>query len=155
MAAIMYFDRLDKLSPARGFASGTDLVDIEFHVSKNKNPRILDQVFLIMTDDKGMRDVVELEFKQPAADTAYNIYRVSLRQPVRLISGKTTLQLMTLAPGTSDYRLSSEFTIDLKATNFEITRQIYLTQALGAQVQSYYTEIVELFQQLVKIEKGE
>jgi len=122
MAAIMYFDRLDKLNPARGFASGTDLVDIEFHVSKNKNPRILDQVFLIMTDDKGMRDVVELEFKQPAADTAYNIYRVSLRQPVRLISGKTTLQLMTLAPGTSDYRLSSEFTIDLKATNFEITR---------------------------------
>lgn len=155
MAAIMYFDRLDKLSPARGFASGTDLVDIEFHVSKNKNPRILDQVFLIMTDDKGMRDVVELEFKRPAADAAYNIYRVSLRQPVRLISGKTTLQLMTLTPGTSDYRLSSEFTIDLTTTNFEITRQIYLTQALGAQVQSYYTEIVELFQQLVKIEKGE
>ena len=155
MAAIMHFDRLNKLTPARGFTSGTDLADIEFHVLKNKTPGVIDQVFLIMTDDKGMRDVVELEYKQPAADTAYNVYRVSLRQPVRLESGKITLQLMSLAPGSADYKLSSEFTVELTATNYEIARQIYLTEALGAKVHSYYTEIVELFQQLMKIEKGE
>lgn len=155
MAAIMYFERLGKLKPEKGFATGTDLADIEFYVAKNKNPRITDQVFLIMTDDKGMRDVVELEYKGPAANPTYNIYKVSLRQPVRLVSGMITLQLMALAPGSSDYNLSTEFSISLTAEHYEIARQIYLTKALGAQVQGYYTEIVELFQQLIRIEKGE
>lgn len=153
MAAILYFEKLGSLRPAKGFASGTDLADIEFYVAKKSHVR--EQVFLIMTDDKGMRDVVELEYKQPAANPVYDIYIVSLRQPVRLISGMITLQLMALVPGSSDYRLSTEFTISLTASHYEIARQIYLTKALGAQVQSYYTEIVELFQQLIRIEKGE
>lgn len=158
MTAKIYYDRLGNLLVGKGVSAHVDLGEIEFHVANThtSNKHKPNQVFLIMTDNKGMRDIIELEYKRASNDPLYRIYAPSLQQSVRIKDGSTTLQLMELVPGSAEYATSNELSLSLSIEHYEMTRQIYLAEALGARVQGYYTQIVDLFQQLKEhIEKGE
>ena len=52
---------------------------------------------------------------------------------------------MELVPGSAEYATSNELSLSLSIEHYEMTRQIYLAEALGARVQGYYTQIVDLF----------
>lgn len=157
MTAKIYYDRLGKLLFGKGTSMTVDLGDLEFYVANghtsNKRPN---QVYLIMTDTRGMRDIIELEYKGVANDPVYRVYAPALRHHVRIRDGKTTVKLMELVPGSDEYALSTDLSLTLLIDQYELTRQVYLTEALGTKVKAYYSRIVDLFQQLKEdIEKGE
>lgn len=157
MTAKVYYDRLGRLLLGKGTSMTVDLGDLEFYVAKghtsNQKPN---QVYLIMTDIQGMRDIIELEYKGVANDPVYRVYAPALRHHVRVKNGSTQLQLMELVPGSDEYTLSTILQLTVTTDQYELTRQVYLTEALGTKVKEYYSRIVDLFQQLKEdIEKGE
>lgn len=153
MAAIMFMEQNHHLHLEKGFSSKEDLGNIEVYVyHKIGMPRR--QVFLIMEDQQGMREVIELEQKGIKEGYPYRIYAPSLNQSVRLQSGIVTLKIMLLTIGSTEYFMSNPITLTLTTSHYNLTRQVYLSQELGAKVHGYYSKIVELFEQLI-VEKGE
>ena len=108
-----------------------------------------------MQDTQGLYEIVELEYIRPDnSGYPYKIYKVSLRQSIRLSRGQVRIKLMTLDVDTAQYTLSEELPVCLSTEHYNLTRQVYLAEELGSKVQTYYEKIVTLFELLMN-EKGE
>lgn len=153
MAAAIYLEKNNVLELKKGTSSTQELGELTFYVY-SKIGELPKQVFLIMKDNQGMREIIELDYKGVDATRPYKLYKPGLRQSVRVTSGTVTMQIMVLIAGTDDYFLSTPLTVNVTTEQYNLTRQVYLTQELGSRVQGYYEEIVKLFKQLI-IEKGD
>lgn len=156
MTASIYLEKNGLLRLGEGFPlSKQDIGDINFFVhSENCKNR---QIFLMLKDEQGLHEVVEL--KQIGVSNngkPYKVYRISLKQKLRLTTNRVTLSLFLLEISTSNYETSNN-TLDLNLTTdrFNLHREIYLTQDLGIKVKGYYEKIVTLLEQLIIDEKGD
>lgn len=148
MVHSIYFDTDNKLRLGQGFPlNGQDLGEINFHINARRGEPTK-QVFLIMTDQQGLHEIIELKYQCADPRGGYKIYRTSLNQSVRLTSGIMKLQIMTLVVGEDMYDLSNELTVSLTTEHYNITRQVYLAAELGSKVQGYFEQIVNILTQL-------
>lgn len=107
-----------------------------------------------MQDEQRLLEIIELNFDRVDKGYPYKIYKVSLRQSVRLSEGMVHIKLMTLDLDTAQYTVSNDIPVYLTTQHYNLTRQVYLAEELGSKVQGYYEKIVTLFEQLIN-EKGE
>lgn len=144
----IYFDTDNKLRLSQGFPlNGQDLGEINFHINTRRGEPTK-QVFLIMTDAQGLREIIELVYQCVDSNGKYKIYRTSLNQKVRLTSGIIKLQIMLLTPEKETCELSNELTLSLTTERYNLTRQVYLAADLGSKVQGYFEQIVNILTQL-------
>lgn len=157
VAASIYLEKDGVLRLSKGFPLiNQDIGDINFFVYAKG--RVNRQVFLILKDEQGLHEVVELKQIGVASDgRPYKVYRISLKQKLRLTTQRVSLSLFLLEIGTSNYEVSENtLTLSLTTDRFNLHREIYLSQELGSKVQCYYEKIVTLLEQLTTIdEKGD
>lgn len=66
-----------------------------------------------MQDAQGLLEIIELTFDRVDKGYPYKIYKVSLRQSVRLSEGSVHIKLMTLNLDTAEYKVSNELPVYL------------------------------------------
>lgn len=111
MTASIYLETGGRLKLAKGFPRGQDLGEIEFYVHSVHGEH--KQVFLIMRDEQGLLEIIELNFDRVDKGYPYKIYKVSLRQSVRLSEGMVHIKLMTLDLDTAQYTVSNDIPVYL------------------------------------------
>lgn len=153
MSAIIYLEKTGNFLFASGFPSTIDISDVNFYVYSTAGEKSK-QVFLIMEDMQGMRDIIELKYKGVANSRPYKIYSLALDQSLRLEPGRADISLMVLYPNDNDYILTNKLPVSFTTEHYELKRQITIAAELGSKVEGYYKEIVGLFERLIN-EKGE
>lgn len=153
MSAIVYLEKTNHLTLAPNFSAIVDMSEIEFYIYSTPGEKSK-QVFLIMEDKLGMRDIIELKYKGVANKRPYKIYTLSLNQSLRLEPGRADISLMILYPNEDDYLLTNKLPVSFTTDHYQLARQVAIASELGAKVEGYYKEIVNLFERLIN-EKGE
>ena len=155
--ASIYFEKTGSLQFGRAFSliKTHDIGDIDFFVYQ-KNPA-KKQVFLVLEDEQGLRDIVELQKIGVASENKpYKVYRISLRQKLRLTTSKVKLSMFILEAGSDEYQASkNSLSLSITTDRFNLHREIFLSQELGAKTKLYYEKIVTLLEQLEIDEKGD
>ena len=117
MSAIVYLEKTNHLTLAPGFPAVIDMSDIEFYVYSTPGEKSK-QVFLIMEDKLGMRDIIELKYKGVANKRPYKIYALSLNQSLRLEPGRADISLMILYPNEDDYLLTNKLPVSFTTDHY-------------------------------------
>ncbi len=156
MITTIYLDRSGSLQLGPGFplTQPQDISEIEFYVASKMNEQ--KQIFLILEDEQGLRDIVELQYVGMSPDgRPFKRYRIAPDCKLRLTTSQVTLTLFTLTIGTMDYHLSNSIKVLLTTSHYNLSREIYIAAELGSKVQYYYEKIIFTLEQLAKNEKGE
>lgn len=126
-----------------------DIGQINFYVS-NKIYSNRTQVFLIMKDSTGVYDIVEL-VKVASKNTGVDIlFRLALEQPIRIKDDNVELSLLLLDGLRGTYKMSTPYKMFIFTKNYNIARQVYISQQVGATVQEYYNRIISLAEKLLE-----
>lgn len=117
-----------------------DIGEMNFYISSSM---ALDaQVFLILKSEKGLIEIVELN--RIGSQGSNILYKLSLNQKFRISKERVALKLLVLYPKDGTYKLSSEYIVDVSTEHYELARQVYIAQCVGATIQSTYAKILAL-----------
>lgn len=159
MAANFVFESPSKIRTTNFSPSTTyDVSELNFYISTKFGSN--HQVFLILKNQKGIYDIVELA--KTGASTGLNIlYKLPINQSLRVNKELVQVSLLILnSDGT--YYLSDSVKAFISTENYMLARQVYIAQEVGRTVQDYYTRTVataektqELYNNLLdKMERG-
>lgn len=124
-----------------------DIGELNFYVSSNTPST--HQVFLILTDQKKMVEIIEL---QKVGTQGNNIlYKVPLNQTLRIKDGQVLLSIMILDGEHGTYDISSKYAVNITIKQYELARQVYIVQNINAQTQSAYAKILAMTEENRKI----
>lgn len=146
--------KINKLQLGRGVSltDGYALEALRFHIPQSCVPEGT-SVFLIMRQDSGARDVVELtRVGSQKLNYNYIIYAMSAIQPIKIHSGTIELSIMYLDKN-NIATCTESLAVKLNITNYQFSHQIALLRKSNILVSEYYEKIVQLLKTL--IEKGE
>lgn len=117
-----------------------DIGELNFYVSSNTPST--HQVFLILTDQKKMVEIIEL---QKVGTQGNNIlYKVPLNQTLRIKDGQVLVSIMILDGKNGTYDISSKYAVNIIVKQYELARQVYIAQQINAQTQSAYAKILAM-----------
>lgn len=151
---IFYEPKTNKLQFNRGVSLTADysFEDLHFNIPQQCVPEGT-SVFLIMRQQSGARDVIELT-RSGSIKASYNymIYSAPVTQAVKIKSGPAMIALMLL--DANDVAIVTEYLgINLDILKYQFTHQIALLRNTNIAVTEHYEKIVQLLMNL--IEKGE
>lgn len=132
-------------------STGQDIGEIE--ISIPQRPEEIRQVFLILEDEQGLIEILEFQKDSLEKTRPNTVYKPDLEIPIRMANKNIKGKILVINPQNSTYILSNEFSAKLISKNFELARQTHLVKSLGIKIQTYYENIMNVFQQL--IEKGD
>lgn len=152
--SIFFEPKTNKLQFNRGVSlmNSYSLEELKIHIPRQCVPEKT-SVFLIMRQNSGARDVVELTRSGSLKSTYdYVIYSIAATQTVKIHSGEADISIMFL----DEHNIASitdELGIQLDIIKYQFTHQIALLRNVNISVTEHYEKIVQLLMKL--IEKGE
>ena len=98
-------------------------------------------IFLVLKNSQNLYEIVELtKFKR---DKNHIVYQIAANQNLRVSNDLMTLAILILnSNGTHSF--SNELQLNLTTNNYVLTRQVFIAQQVGAQVQDHYKKILAL-----------
>lgn len=99
------------------------------------------QIFLMLKNSQNLYEIVELtKFKR---DKNHMVYQIAANQSLRVSNDLMTLAILILdSNGTHSF--SNEVQLNLTTNNYVLTRQVFIAQQVGVQVQDHYKKILAL-----------
>lgn len=142
-----------RLSP-KGLSTITyyDISELQFFLSK-KVCQMAMQVYLIMQNEKGVYEIVELVWKQGNTASLTQLFEPTLNQPIRFQHEPVTIQLLILYNGDGTYKVTNTVKLKLSTKNYEIARQVYIVKEVENKLQDCYSKILAFNEAM--IEKGD
>lgn len=129
-------------------AAQYQIESLNFHVSTKFGSRI--QVFMILKDEDGMLEIVELA-KAGAINSTMVPYKLPINQKIRIGNEKVALSILVIDNESGISYTSPATRIHILTNNYTIARQVYIAQEVGAKVQDCYAKILALTE---KMERG-
>ena len=117
-----------------------NLEDLSFWVDKKTCSAGI-QVFLQITDSRGLKDIVELA--RNSLNDNYAIYKVPINQKLRIQKDKVSVNLIIFYTGNNLYNFSTPCQLLLKSDNYEMTRQIHLASEISTRIELLYAKIMQ------------
>ena len=135
-----------------------DIGELNFYVSVKFGSNF--QVFLILKNQKGIYDIVELT--KTNTSTGLNVlYKLPINQTLRVNKELVEASLLVLN-NDGTYNLSNAIKVFVSTENYALARQVYIAQEVGKSVQDCYSKVLLLTEKneemhkdfLVKTERG-
>lgn len=117
-----------------------NLEDLAFWIDKKTCAAGI-QLFLQITDSKGLKDIVELV--RSSLNDTYAIYKVPVNQKLRLKKDRVSVNLIIFYTSNNLYSFSSPCQLSLSCDNYEMTRQIHLASEISSKVELLYAKIMQ------------
>lgn len=136
--------------------SDYNIEDINFYIPTIKSNGY--QIFLVLKNNKNLYEIIEL-IKMKEGSSANNIlYKVPLKQFLRVNNEPVTLSLMLINNYTGEYIYSSSLVVNILTDNFRLAQQVFVAQQVNRQVQDLYLKTVNLVNKIENLynqKKGE
>ena len=159
MSANFIFESPTKMRATNVSPSITyDIGELNFYVSVKFGSNF--QVFLILKNQKGIYDIVELT--KTNTSTGLNVlYKLPINQTLRVNKELVEASLLVLN-NDGTYNLSNAIKVFVSTENYALARQVYIAQEVGKSVQDCYSKVLLLTEKneemhkdfLVKTERG-
>lgn len=159
MSANFIFESPTKIRTTNFSPSITyDIGELNFYVSVKFGSNF--QVFLILKNQKGIYDIVELT--KTNTSTGLNVlYKLPINQTLRVNKELVEASLLVLN-NDGTYNLSNAIKVFVSTENYALARQVYIAQEVGKSVQDCYSKVLLLTEKneemhkdfLVKTERG-
>lgn len=159
MSANFIFESPTKMRTTNFSPSITyDIGELNFYVSVKFGSNF--QVFLILKNQKGIYDIVELT--KTNTSTGLNVlYKLPINQTLRVNKELVEASLLVLN-NDGTYNLSNAIKVFVSTENYALARQVYIAQEVGKSVQDCYSKVLLLTEKneemhkdfLVKTERG-
>lgn len=119
-----------------------NIEEINFYIPVKKARD--NQVFIIMKNSKNLYEIVELIHLKEGSTSTNMLYKVPLKQALRINNESVNFNLMLINIDTGEYTYSSSFTINMQTDTFRMAQQVFTAQQVNRQVQEYYVKTLEL-----------
>lgn len=119
-----------------------NIEEINFYIPVKKAKD--NQVFIIMKNSKNLYEIVELIHLKEGSTSTNMLYKVPLKQALRINNESVNFNLMLINIDTGEYTYSSSFTINMQTDTFRMAQQVFTAQQVNRQVQEYYVKTLEL-----------
>lgn len=141
MAANFVFESPTKMRTTNFSPSITyDIGELNFYVSVKFGSNF--QVFLILKNQKGIYDIVELT--KTNTSTGLNVlYKLPINQTLRVNKELVEASLLVLN-NDGTYNLSNAIKVFVSTENYALARQVYIAQEVGKSVQDCYSKVLLL-----------
>ena len=159
MSANFIFESPTKMRTTNFSPSITyDIGELNFYVSVKFGSNF--QVFLILKNQKGIYDIVELT--KTNTSTGLNVlYKLPINQTLRVNKELVEASLLVLN-NDGTYNLSNAIKVFVSTENYALARQVYIAQEVGKAVQDCYSKVLLLTEKneemhknlLMKTERG-
>lgn len=130
-------------------ATKYNIEDINFYVPVRKANE--NQVFLVLKNNKNLYEIIELMPKKDGASSTNIVYKVPLKQALRINNEPVALKFLLININTGEYTYSSSMNINIETDNFRIAQQVYVAQQVNFQTQDLYKKMVGLAAQIEEL----
>lgn len=134
-----------------------NIEDINFYVPQSKATGY--QIFLIIKSSKNLYEIVELVRSKGSQSGTNVLYKLSLKQPLRVTNDQVILSLMLIDTQTGEYTYSTSIKAKISTDNYILARQVYISQQVSQKVQDLYIKVLGLTEEnrelYKKIKEGE
>ena len=126
-----------------------NIEDINFYIPVRKANE--NQVFLVLKNNKNLYEIVELMPKKDGASSTSILYKMPLKQALRINNESVVLKFLLININTGEYTYSSSMNINIETDNFRIAQQVYVAQQVNFQTQDLYKKMVRLAAQIEEL----
>lgn len=134
-----------------------NIEDVNFYIPQTRGNGY--QVFLVLKGHRNLYEIVELARSKSASSGTNLLYKLPLKQALRLNNEQVVLNLMLINTQTGEYSYSSEIKINISTDNYTLARSVYVAQQVGQKIQDLYGKIIGLTEEnrelYRKIREGE
>lgn len=129
-----------------------NIEEINFYIPVKKARD--NQVFIIMKNSKNLYEIVELISLKEGSTSTNMLYKVPLKQALRINNESVSFNLMLINIDTGEYTYSSSFKINICTDTFRMAQQVFTAQQVNRQVQDYYVKTLNLFNKMEELYKN-
>ena len=126
-----------------------NIEEINFYIPVKKARD--NQVFIIMKNSKNLYEIVELIHLKEGSTSTNMLYKVPLKQALRINNESVNFNLMLININTGEYTYSSSFKINMQTDTFRMAQQVFTAQQVNRQVQEYYVKTLELVNRMEEL----
>lgn len=119
-----------------------NIEDINFYIPTGKAER--NQIFLVLKNERNLYEIVELTRSKGAQSGTNVLYKLPLNQALRVNNEQVVLSLMLIDLTSGEFVYSSTLKVKISTENYQLARQVYISQQVGQKVQDLYIKIVGL-----------
>ena len=126
-----------------------NIEEINFYIPVKKARD--NQVFIIMKNSKNLYEIVELIHLKEGSTSTNMLYKVPVKQALRINNESVNFNLMLININTGEYTYSSSFKINMQTDTFRMAQQVFTAQQVNRQVQEYYVKTLELVNRMEEL----
>lgn len=134
-----------------------NIEDINFYIPQTRGNGY--QVFLVLKGPRNLYEIVELVRSKSASSGTNLLYKLPLKQALRVNNEQVVLNLMLINTQTGEYFYSTDIKVNIITDHYNLARQVFISQQVGQKVQDLYIKVLGLTEEnrelYNKIREGE
>lgn len=126
-----------------------NIEDINFYVPAQLADN--NSVFLVMKNQQNLYEIIELVRSKGTQSVTNILYKVSLKQNIRVNNESVKMYLLLINNSNGEFTKSSVLSVKILTNNFDLTRQIYISQQMTEKMQKIHMQILDLTKKNLEI----
>ena len=139
--------RTTQLNPTTTY----EIEDINFYVPARLSEN--NQIFALIRNNKNLYDIIELVRAKEGNLGTNILYKVPLKQALRIKNEQVSLKLLLIDHTTGDFFYGSNVNMKIATNNYQIGRKIVFSQQLTQEIQNLYLKILSMTEENHKLYK--